>query len=214
MFAVMSLMLRILSSPCCDVICVGGYHIAISLLGLVFRWDQRLRPNRSTLVSAEVESNQRSSSSLTPSATHRWFRRISLFIYESAKIHALVSIPYLVSRKHATAPLCVVTVVMLFYDGYLSLFIACLVGRIVSGVWVSASFQIISRPVGRLGSVVRVSVSFQNFALRMSVMAVMLLVSGLFVPLHFRSFVTQYYDQSSSNQLLLLVLYQCQSLRN
>jgi len=38
----------------------------------------------------------------------------------------------------------VVTVVML-YAGYLSLFIAHLVGQIVSEVWVSASFHIITR---------------------------------------------------------------------
>ena len=42
-------------------------------------------------------------------------------------------------------------------------------GRIVLGVRVSASFQIISRLVGRLGSVVCFSVSFQSFALRMFV---------------------------------------------
>ena len=38
-------------------------------------------------------------------------------------------------------------------------------GSIVSGVWVSASFQIIPQFVGRLGLEVRVSVSFQSFAL-------------------------------------------------
>ena len=51
----------------------------------------------------------------------------------------------------------------------LSLFIAHLVSRIVSGVGlrVSVSFQIIPRVVGRLGSEVRVSVTFQRFAVRM-----------------------------------------------
>jgi len=57
-----------------------------SLFGLVFRWDQRLRPNGSTLVSAGVEINRyRCALSLTSSATHRWFRRISSFVYELAK---------------------------------------------------------------------------------------------------------------------------------
>jgi len=42
-------------------------------------------------------------------------------------------------------------------------------GQIVSGVRVSASFEIISHLVGRLESVVRVSVGFQSFALRMFV---------------------------------------------
>jgi len=42
------------------------------------------------------------------------------------------------------------------------------VRRIVSGVRVSASFQIVPYLVGRLGSEVPVNVSFQSFALRMS----------------------------------------------
>ena len=49
----------------------------------------------------------------------------------------------------------------------LSLFIAHLVGRLVSGVRVGVSFQIIPHLVGRLVSEVRVSVSFQSFAFTM-----------------------------------------------
>jgi len=46
----------------------------------------------------------------------------------------------------------------------LLLFIAHLVGLIVSGVQVSVSFQIIPRIVGQLESEVRITVSFQSFA--------------------------------------------------
>ena len=46
-----------------------------------------------------------------------------------------------------------------------------LVGRIVSGVPVSASFQIIPRLVGRLGSEIRDSVSLQSSDLRMFVLS-------------------------------------------
>jgi len=57
------------------------------------------------------------------------------------------------AHNGTTAPLCVIIVTVPLYAGQLSLFIAHLVGRIVSGVRVSASFQIILRlvAVGRLG---------------------------------------------------------------
>ena len=55
------------------------------------------------------------------------------------------------AHNGTTAPLCVIIVTVPLYAGQLSLFIAHLVGRIVSGVRVSASFQIILRLVGRLG---------------------------------------------------------------
>jgi len=61
-------------------------------------------------------------------------------------------------------------------------------GRIVSGVWVSASFQIIPRLVGRLGSEVRVSVCFQSFALRMFVTAVMFFAVLSVIPVPEMSF--------------------------
>jgi len=80
--------------------------------------------------------------------------------------------------------MCVITVVVLLYAGLLSLFIAHLVGRIVSGVWVSASFQINPGLMGRLGSEVWVSVS-----LRMFVCPVMFLPSCLPSPVPERSFL-------------------------
>jgi len=79
-----------------------------------------------------------------------------------------------VRRKHATAHKGTKTPLRVIVR-WLSLFIAHLVGRIVSGVRVSASFQTITRLVGRLGSEVCVSVSFQSFALRMFVYPVILL---------------------------------------
>ena len=61
-------------------------------------------------------------------------------------------------------------------------------GRIVSGVRVSVSFQIIPRVVGRLGSEVRVSVSFQSFAVRMFVCPVMFFALRLPSPVPERPF--------------------------
>jgi len=62
------------------------WHSFISLFGSVFCWDQRLRPNGLTLVSAGVElTNHCSSSLLMPSVAHHWFHHISLFIFELAK---------------------------------------------------------------------------------------------------------------------------------
>ena len=55
-------------------------------------------------------------------------------------------------------------------------------GQIVSGVQVSASFQIIPDTLGQLRSEVRVSVSFQSFAIRMFVSPVMFLSSRLLSP--------------------------------
>jgi len=60
------------------------------------------------------------------------------------------------------------------------------VGRIVSGVRGSASFQIIPRLVDRLGSEIRVSVSFSVFSFK-NVCPVMLLPSRLPSPAPERS---------------------------
>jgi len=82
-----------------------------------------------------------------------------------------------VENPHPT-PLCVVTVIVCCYIVVIN-FTAHLVGRIVSRVRVSASFQIILLLLGALGSVIRVSVSFQSFALKMFVCPVIFLPSCL-----------------------------------
>ena len=61
-------------------------------------------------------------------------------------------------------------------------------GQIVSGVRISASFQIIPRLMGWLGSQVRVSVSAQSFALRMFVCPVMVLPHAACLSVPERSF--------------------------